>query len=106
MFVGWLLHLPIVTIPLGVMVINQVPRALTLKPPGQTSIQLPDGDEMNMEQSQHSLVVRALWFVFVGSWLSLTWMTVATVFAISIIGLPITYWMVNKLPFVLSLYRY
>jgi hypothetical protein len=31
---------------------------------------------------------------------------VASVLAISIVGLPVSLWLLNRLPFVLSLYRY
>jgi uncharacterized membrane protein YccF (DUF307 family) len=104
LFVAWLLHIPIVTIPIGVVLVNQTPRLLTLKPPSEVA-GLPDPGEVAPE-SQYPLLVRAVWFVFVGSWLSLTWVFVASLFAVTIIGLPVAIWMLNRLPFVLSLYRY
>lgn len=103
LFVAWLLHVPIVTIPLGVKLVNQVPRVLTLKPPGEVS-GLPDPDAD--PSSQYPLLVRAVWFVFVGSWLSLAWVVVASLFAVTVVGLPVAIWLLNRLPFVLSLYRY
>jgi uncharacterized membrane protein YccF (DUF307 family) len=104
LFVAWLLHVPIVTIPLGIKLVNQTPRALTLKPPGEVS-GLRDPDDAD-PSSQYPLLMRAVWFVFVGSWLSLTWVTVAAVFAVTVVGLPVAIWLLNRLPFVLSLYRY
>lgn len=103
LFVAWLLHVPIVTIPLGVKLVNQVPRVLSLKPPSEVD-GLPDPDVE--PRSQYPLLVRAVWFVFVGSWLSLAWVVVASLFAVTVVGLPVAVWLLNKLPFVLSLYRY
>jgi hypothetical protein len=37
---------------------------------------------------------------------SFIWANVANVLAITVIGLPIAIWMLHRLPFVLSLYRY
>lgn len=58
------------------------------------------------ESEQHSIVVRALWFLLVGWWESGIWMSAAYLFTISIVGLPIAVWLYNKLPYVVSLYRY
>lgn len=104
LFVAWLLHVPIITIPLGIKLVNQVPRVLTLKPPSEVA-GLRDPDDAD-PSSQYPLLVRAVWFVFVGSWLSLTWVTVASLFAVTVVGLPVAIWLLNRLPFVLSLYRY
>jgi len=107
LFVAWLLHLPVVTIPLGVKLVNQVPRVLTLKPPSEVrGLRDPDGRPARRSGDQYPLLVRAVWFIFVGSWLSLVWVLVASVLAISIVGLPVSLWLLNRLPFVLSLYRY
>lgn len=97
--VAWFLNATIVLIPLGIKLINLVPTALTLREP--RSIIDPDAGH-----SQHSLVIRALYFLFVGWWLSLIWANVATFLAITVIGLPIALWMYNRLPFVTSLYRF
>jgi len=52
-----------------------------------------------------SLPVRAAYFVVVGWWLSLLWITVAAVFTVSIIGYPVAVSMYSSLPYVTSLYR-
>ena len=56
--------------------------------------------------SERPLLVRALWFLLVGWWLSLLWANVASFFAVAVVGLPLAVWMLHRLPFVLSLYRY
>lgn len=50
-----------------------------------------------------SLLVRALWFVFVGSWLSGLWLSVAWVLNVTVIGMPLGLKMINKVPYIVSL---
>ena len=49
------------------------------------------------------LVVRALWFVFIGWWLTAIVSSVAWLAMITIIGLPLGIWLVNRVPTVLTL---
>lgn len=88
----------IVGIPVGIVLINNVPTVLMLKSKRDLGA---DG-----QPDQHSLPLRAVYFVFVGWWLGFLWGNLASLFAITIIGLPITIWMLNRLPYVVSLYRY
>lgn len=103
--VAWLLLVLIITIPIGIKMINMVPLVLSLKSP-----QRQLADELNesklKSKAQRSLILRAVWFIFVGWWLSLIWMLIAYLFTISIVGIPIAIWMYGKLPFVVSLYNY
>ncbi|WP_324665042.1 YccF domain-containing protein [Haloarcula sediminis] len=50
-----------------------------------------------------SLLVRAVWFVFVGWWLTGLWLSVAWFLNVTIIGIPLGIKMINKVPYVLSL---
>lgn len=50
-----------------------------------------------------SFLVRAVWYVFIGWWLTGIVMTVAWAAAVIIIGLPLTFWLVNRIPTVLTL---
>ena len=96
--VAWLLNVTIILLPLGIKLINLVPTVLTLAEPRALDPSMPS--------SQESLVVRAVYFVFVGWWLSLLWANAAAFFAATIIGLPIGIWMCHRLPFVTSLYKF
>ena len=97
--VAWLLNATIVGIPLGIKVLNFVPTVLSLKEPrSRTAPETARG--------QHSLAVRAVYFVFVGWWLSLLWAELAAFLSITIVGLPLAYWLFNRLPYVTSLYRF
>jgi len=107
--VAWILLVTIIGAPLGIIMINQVPFVLSLKRRDVTTRVVTVDGETTAETrrpEQSSLLLRAVYFVFVGWWLSLLWMTVAYAFTVSIIGLPIAIWMFGKLPYVVSLYRY
>jgi uncharacterized membrane protein YccF (DUF307 family) len=52
---------------------------------------------------QPSLPVRAVWFVFVGWWLTGLWLSVAWLLNVTIVGIPLGIKMINKVPLVLSL---
>ncbi len=55
---------------------------------------------------ERSLLVRAVYFLLVGWWASGLWTSVAYTLALTVVGLPISIWMLQRLPFVVSLYRY
>ena len=97
--VAWALNVTVILAPIGIKLVNLVPTVLTLQEP--RSLGQPE-----LERGQHSLLVRALYFVFVGWWLSFLWANLAALLAITIVGLPIAIWLVNRLPFVTSLYRF
>jgi uncharacterized membrane protein YccF (DUF307 family) len=98
--VAWLLNATVIGIPLGIKLLNLVPTALTLKEPRT----LVDSDTEG--RGQYSLLLRAVYFVLIGWWLSLAWANLAAVLAITIVGLPVAILMFNLLPFVTSLYRF
>ncbi|KAB1187020.1 MULTISPECIES: YccF domain-containing protein [Haloferax] len=97
--IAWFLNATIIGLPLGIKLINLVPTVLSLKEP--RSLGAPDAG-----RGQRSLLVRGVYFLFVGWWLSWFWANVAAFFAVTIVGLPIAYWMFNRLPAVTSLYRF
>lgn len=49
------------------------------------------------------LLIRAIYFIFVGLWLGGIWTTVAWVLVVSIIGLPIGLLMLNRIPQIMTL---
>jgi len=97
--VAWVLNVTVILLPIGIKLINLVPTVLTLAEPRSLS-------DATAGRGQRSLVIRALYFVFIGWWLSLLWANAAALLALTIIGLPIAIWMLNRLPFVTSLYRF
>lgn len=103
--VAWLLLVLLVTIPIGIKMINVVPMVLSLKPPAREFVERA-GDGSVRSREQRSLVVRAVWFLLVGWWASGIWMAVAYALTLSIVGIPVAIWMYGKLPAIVSLYRY
>ncbi|QIO21338.1 YccF domain-containing protein [Haloarcula sp. JP-L23] len=97
--IAWLLNVTIIGIPLGIKMINRVPLVLSLKR-RETLVEESDGG------SQHSLLVRAVWFLLVGWWASGIWTGVAYTLTLTIVGIPLAVWMYNQLPYVVSLYNY
>ncbi len=54
-------------------------------------------------QSGPGLLIRVLWFLFIGWWLGLIWVLVAWFFNFTIIGLPLGLFMINNIPQVMTL---
>lgn len=55
------------------------------------------------QQSGPGLLVRALYFVLFGLWFSGIWAAIAWFLSVTIIGLPLGLWMLNRLPQVVTL---
>ncbi|GAB7093622.1 hypothetical protein JCM30237_07740 [Halolamina litorea] len=98
--IAWFLNVTIIGLPLGIKMINATPKVLSLKERDFVDV------EGRPEEQRYGLLVRAVWFLFVGWWASGIWMSVAYAFTVSIVGIPLAVWMYNKLPFVVSLYEY
>ena len=100
----------IVGIPIGIWLINRLPSILTLRPrTRQRSVgQDAEGRTIIAEgrRAQTAWPIRGLWFVLIGWWASGLWMVIAWIISITLIGLPLALLMLNRTPFVASLYRY
>ena len=55
------------------------------------------------EKTGIPFLLRVLWFIFVGWHVTLYWIVAAWVLNVSIIGLPLGLWMLNRVPQVLTL---
>jgi uncharacterized membrane protein YccF (DUF307 family) len=61
------------------------------------------GHVVRTQQSGPGVVVRALWFVFIGWWLTGMLSAVAWVCLVSIVGLPLGIYIINRIPTFLTL---
>lgn len=107
--IAWFLNVTILLMPLGIKMINRVPKIVSLKSQTiENEVFMDEGDVTVQQENreQHSLLIRGIYFVFVGWWASGIWMFVAWVASVTIVGLPVAIWMYGKLPFIVSLYRY
>jgi len=106
---AWFLMITIVGIPFGVMMLNMLPKVIALREPTVQTVVVPrrDGSMSTRlyESPQANLLVRALYFLLVGWWLSALWMEAAYAISLSIIGIPIGFWMFDQVPALVSLHR-
>jgi uncharacterized membrane protein YccF (DUF307 family) len=54
---------------------------------------------------QHPLLLRAIYFVLIGWWLSGLWMLVAYALLLTIVGMPAAFWMYGRIGAITTLYR-
>jgi uncharacterized membrane protein YccF (DUF307 family) len=100
---AWLLLASVIGLPIGVWLLNRLPTFVTLRPQEQ-GWRLEEG-VWRPGPEQREFVPRALWFVFVGWWLSALWLAIAYAALVTIIGLPIAFWMYERVGAVTTLYR-
>jgi len=109
MVVAWFFIITIIGIPLGVAMLNMLPKVIALREP-QRRVMIHTGQsgqtiQRTVEPPQVPLLLRALYFILVGWWLSALWMEAAYAVCLTIIGLPIGFWMFDRVPAILSLKR-
>jgi len=71
----------------------------------QVNVSTPSNNVIVLHQGDASpgFLIRALWFVFIGWWLSFWWITIAWLLNLTIIGLPLGLIMINRVPVVITL---
>jgi uncharacterized membrane protein YccF (DUF307 family) len=103
------LTITIVGAPLGVAMLNRLPQVIALR--GQTtSVEVKRVGKLEYVTTgrrvpQYNILFRALYFVLVGWWVSAIWMEAAYAVSLTIIGLPIGFWMFDQVPALVSLRR-
>jgi len=104
---AWLACLTIVGMPVGVWMLNRVPLIMTLESDEHLRPVEVKGKIHYVfeEMEQPSFLVRALWFLLVGWWLGALWIKLSLLLAATFLGLPIAFWMINRVPFVMTLRR-
>lgn len=109
MIAAWLLMLTVIGIPFGISMLNMLPKVYALREPThQVRVYSRlDGSLVHeeFEPRQVNIILRILYFILVGWWLSALWMEAAYLLCITIIGLPVGFWMFDRVPAVLSLKR-
>lgn len=106
---GWFLAITIIGLPLAFWIFNRIPAIMTLR--GRTLVyeeSTQDGIAylQGRTHEQRPLIIRALYFVFIGWWLGGLWMFLAWVISLPIITLQIGIWMMNRIGGVMTLLRY
>jgi uncharacterized membrane protein YccF (DUF307 family) len=109
MVVAWFFMITIIGIPIGVAMINVLPKVIALREPTHQVLVSTTGSghivRRDVEVEQVNIILRAIYFLLIGWWLSALWMEVAYAICLTIIGLPIGFWMFDRVPAILSLKR-
>ncbi len=106
---AWFLIVLIITMPLGLLMINRLPMIVSLREPSRELVTVTQGLSTRIVETdlpQLPFLLRALYFLLIGVWLSLLWMLVAWALGLTLIGLPLSIWMLNRVPAVTTLKRY
>ena len=90
----------VVTIPFGIVILNNIPMIMALRQPPQM---ITAYGPVNVPQ--HNFLLRALWFIFVGWWLAGLALTVGYFLCMTIIGLPFGFALFDAVPAMLTLRR-
>jgi uncharacterized membrane protein YccF (DUF307 family) len=101
--VAWALNATIVLMPLGLWLINRLPTFITLRPQEQR-FEVVGGDLVPATR-QRPLLLRAVYFLLIGWWFSGLWMAVAYVLVLTVVGIPLAFWMYGRVGAVTTLYR-
>ena len=112
--IGFGLCALVVTLPLGLAMLNRLPKVLTLRSQGtSTNVQMTSvmtaGSVTNVVNvnvggtKQVSFLIRALYFVFIGGWVGYIWACIGYGICLTVLGLPLGLMMLNRLPAVLTL---
>jgi uncharacterized membrane protein YccF (DUF307 family) len=106
---AWFLIALILTMPIGLLMINRLPMIATLRQPSTELRTTIEGTVVAVQETgipQHPFFLRALYFILIGWWFSGFWLTVAWIASITLIGLPLAIWMYNRVPAITTLRRY
>ncbi len=103
--VAWVLCVTIIGLPLGLWMLNRLPQVTTLRPQRGDLLVSATGEIYRKNIPQRPFLIRALWFLLVGWWLSAVWLSIAWALSAVIIGLPISFWMFDQVPAIITLAR-
>jgi len=102
---AWFLAATVIGLPLAVMMLNRVPEVITLRGETELLVRSWGGRTVVTEAPQYNLLLRALYFLLVGWWASGVWIETAYALCCTVIGLPLGFWMFDRVPAIVSLRR-
>ncbi len=104
----WFLKATVIGLPFGLMMLNRLPQVVTLKSVKNQTHGVVQHGAVIISQcgcTQQPFALRALYFAIVGWWASLFWAEIAWLLSISLLGLSIAFWMLDRTPAVTTLAR-
>jgi uncharacterized membrane protein YccF (DUF307 family) len=102
---AWFFTTTIIGMPIAVIMLNRLPEVIALRGETELVVQNWGGRTVVSELPQYNLALRTIYFLLIGWWASALWMEAAYALCLSIIGLPIGFWMFDGVPFIVSLRR-
>lgn len=101
--IAWVISLTVIGLPIGMAMLNALPQITTLRARENKAYVDTNGRVVVTTTSQYPLLIRLFWFVLIGWWLSALWLATAWALSSVIIGLPISFWMIDRAPKVMFL---
>ena len=105
--IAFVLEAIIIGIPFALLLFDRLPRIMTLKARSHKLEVYEDGKgrlkSKELRPKQHNLLLRIVYFLLIGWWLSALWISAAFALTATIIGTPVAFWMVDRIPYVGSL---
>jgi uncharacterized membrane protein YccF (DUF307 family) len=103
--IAWVLCVTIIGLPLGLWMLNRLPQVSTLKAQSDELVITKNGEIHKADVRQTPFLLRAVYFVLIGWWLSALWISLAWALCASVIGLLPGFWMLNRTAALVSLAR-
>ncbi len=108
--VAWIFLVTIIGLPIGLWMLNRVPQVVALRDPSEVRVRARQvGKNLWVYEAfqapQYPFLVRAVYFVLFGWWVSALWMALASLVCSTIIGLPLGIWMFDLVPMLVTLRR-
>jgi len=102
---AWIACVTIIGLPLGMWMVERAPAIMTLKDEDRYGVvKVGDREAYYLKKAEDlPFIARFFWFLLIGWWLGAIWIKVAFLAAFTFIGLPLSFWMINRLPFVIAL---
>lgn len=106
---AWFLNVTIIGLPLGLAILNNIPKLLALQNPERYVQVVSRGGRTVVRESdlpERPFLLRALFFLLIGWWWSGIWLGVAYLLCATIILLPVGLAMFRATPAMTTLERY
>ena len=105
---AWFLMVTVIGAPLAITMLNMVPQVIALRG-NQTAVEVSQVGNLVVHKETHvpqrNILFRGLYLILIGWWVSALWMEAAYALCLSIVGLPIGFWMFDQVPALLTLRR-
>ena len=107
--VAWVLNVSVIGLPIGAVILNNIPKILALQEPERHLKTATKGGEtviVESEAEQPNILLRAVFFVLIGWWWSAVWLALGYLLCATILLLPIGLQTFRLAPTMTTLRRY